>query len=134
MWNKKDKTFLAIVLIIGLILMFSQLGGRFLWGDEAQNSLFSLNTLRFGIPTFYDGEKLIVDNHLRLEENFWLSDRLTDWKPNQEFNKWDQALKWQAWLPFYISAFFFSVFGTSDFVARLPFAIFGLAILVTRVF
>ena len=95
-----------LVLAAGLIL--GNLGDRLLWQDEAQTALLARSVLENGIPTGFDGR-----NHFSQE---WGAEVDEAWR-------W----RWHTWLPFYLLAGFFSLLSEGTGVARLPFALFGIA-------
>lgn len=89
-----------------MTLLIANLGNQYLWQDEAQTCLISKTILEKGLPYGTDGK------------NFFSQELKAEYGTNYIW-------KWHTWLPFYIQAFFFWVFGTSNFVARLPFVLFG---------
>lgn len=106
--TQREMIFLVSVFLAGSILLFMNLGNIYLWQDEAQTALLAKSILKYGIPGGYDGL-----NYFSQE-------------PGAEYGD-NFVWKWHPWLQFYLLAPFFKVFGTSTFVARLPFAIAGLA-------
>jgi len=97
-----------VLLCIASALILANLGNQYLWQDEAQTALVSKTVLTHGIPLGYDGKNYF-------SQEFGL-----------EYGK-NYIWKWHTWLQFYVLAAFFAVFGVSTFVARLPFALFGIA-------
>jgi hypothetical protein len=95
--------------------LLPSLGNGMLWQDEAQTALLARTTLRYGVPIAFDG-----GNSLSQESG-------DDYGPH---GLW----KWHMWLPFYVLAGFFKLFGESTAVARLPFALFGVATVVLTYF
>jgi hypothetical protein len=102
--------FLLFILFIGSFLLFKNLGNQYLWQDEAQTALIAKTVLSHGIPLGYDGK------------NFFSQDLGADYGKNYVW-------RWHPWFPFYLLAGFFGIFGINTFIARLPFALFGLAII-----
>ncbi|MEQ9424718.1 MAG: glycosyltransferase family 39 protein [Cyclobacteriaceae bacterium] len=96
-----------LLAIFSLFWVLGNLGNQYLWQDEAQTSLISKTILEHGIPMGSDGK-----NSFSQEQGAEFGD--------------DFIWKWHTWLPFYAQALFFFLFGESNFVARLPFALFGL--------
>ena len=92
---------------MGIFLYCTNLGNIYLWQDEAQTALISQTILQDGVPRGYDGR------------NFFSQELGAEYGENYIF-------KWHTWLPFYIVAAFFKIFGKNTFTARLPFALFGL--------
>ncbi len=99
---------IVLVLCSCFFLFLFNLGNQYLWQDEAQTALISRTILTYGVPVGYDGKN-------------YFSQEL-----GAEYGK-NYIWKWHTWLPFYLLAAFFNLFGTSTFVARLPFALFGIA-------
>jgi len=120
---EKNYKFLIIILAFASILMFTNLGDRALWGDEAQTSLVAVNTLEFGIPK-------MDNNRIFLGRN---SDGSAQIHPNPIINK-DNLWTYSPWGEFYLIASSLAVFGQTDFSARLPFAILGILSIILLYF
>jgi len=101
----------VIILIAASILILMNLGNIYLWQDEAQTACIAKTILTHGVPLGYDG-KNCFSQELR-----------------KEYGK-NYAWRWHTWLPFYVLAGFFAAFGTSTFVCRLPFALFGIGTII----
>jgi len=100
-----------VVLVLGLgsaVLILTNLRHSMLWADEAQTALLSRMVLEHGVPLGTDGR------------NFFSHEQGAEYGPAYVW-------RWHTWLPFYILAAFFGTFGESTFVARLPFALCGVA-------
>lgn len=111
-----EKVFLLGIFIAALFLFLGNLGNQYLWDDEAETALVSKTILTHGIPLGYDGK------------NYFSQQMGADYTKNYVW-------RWHPWLQFYICAAFFGLFGISTFVARLPFALFGIAsVFMTYVF
>jgi len=110
MTKEKIKPYIPVILLLFMasVLFICNLGNHYLWQDEAQTALLSKTILTEGVPKGYDGT-----NYFSQEEG-------------AEYGK-NHIWKWHTWLPFYVVATFFKLFGISTFVARLPFALFGIA-------
>ncbi|MCK4752402.1 MAG: glycosyltransferase family 39 protein [Planctomycetes bacterium] len=104
----KEYLFLAVVLIAASVLLLANLDNRYLWQDEAETALVSKTILTEGLPRGHDGKNFFSQEG----EISYGKDYLWGLDP---------------WFPFYLLALFFKVFGISTFVARVPFAIFGIA-------
>jgi len=102
---------LAGILIVSAVLFLANLGNQNLWQDEAQTALISKTILTEGVPRGYDGK-----NYFSQEGG-------------AEYGK-NYIWRWHTWLPFYVLAGFYEVFGISTFVSRLPFVLFGLGTVV----
>ncbi|TMK29252.1 MAG: glycosyltransferase family 39 protein [Actinobacteria bacterium] len=97
----------ALGVVLGALLIFAGLGQRYLWDDEAETALLAERVLRFGVPLAWDGASLV----------------------SQECGQdYDQNYVWRQtpWLPIYVAAASFKLFGVGTFAARLPFALLGL--------
>jgi len=105
---KNQRLFLAIVLIAASVLFLSNLGNRYLWQDEAETALVAKTILKHGIPLGYDGK------------NFFSQEGLTSYGK-------DYLWVLDPWLPHYLVAASFKIFGVGTFEARFPFALFGIA-------
>jgi 4-amino-4-deoxy-L-arabinose transferase-like glycosyltransferase len=107
----KDLVLALLVLIAASVLVLSNLGGQYLWQDEAQTALIAGTVLTHGIPLGYDGKNSFSQDG------------------GKDYGR-DYIWLWHPWLSFYLLAGFFAVFGKSTLVARLPFALFGVATIV----
>ena len=97
---------LAAILIVSAVLLFANLSNQNLWQDEAQTALISKTILTDGVPRGYDGK-----NYFSQEGG-------------AEYGK-NYIWRWHTWLPFYVLAGFYEVFGVSTLISRLPFVLFG---------
>ena len=98
---------LALVATLAAVLIFTNLGDRYLWEDEAETALLAQRVLRVGVPIAWDGRDLI-------------SQRCgTDYDSNY---LWRET----PWLQFYVTALSFKLFGASTLTARLLFGVAGL--------
>jgi 4-amino-4-deoxy-L-arabinose transferase-like glycosyltransferase len=105
------KTFWINIILLAIIcaaffLILANLGNQYLWQDEAETALVSKTILSYGMPHGYDGK------------NFFSQELGSDYGKNYI---WRRLM----WLPYYTVAAFYSIFGMSTFVSRLPFALFG---------
>jgi len=96
----------GLVLVSAFLLLWN-LGDQRLWDDEAQTALISRTILDHGLPMGHDGVNSFSQ------------------EAGAEFGP-DHIYKWHPWLPFYLLAAFFRLFGVSTFTARLPFALLGI--------
>lgn len=94
------------MMAVGAVLLLANLGNGRLWQDEAETAVLGRNILRFGYPRAFDGVNLVNPT-----------------LPTQE----DYAWTYHSWLPMYLAAGSFSLFGADTVSARLPFALLGLA-------
>jgi 4-amino-4-deoxy-L-arabinose transferase-like glycosyltransferase len=104
--NARQYIFFLVIVSGSAFLLLANLGNQYLWQDEAQTALISKTILTDGVPRGYDGK------------NFFSQERGAEYGNNYIW-------KWHTWLPFYVVAGFYEVFGVNTFVSRLPFALFG---------
>lgn len=107
----KPWVLVATLTTVALVVLLANLGDQLFWQDEAQTALIAGTTLTHGIPLGHDGR------------NSFSQDRGQDYGRNKVW-------LWHPWLSFYVLAGFFALLGKSTFVARLPFALFGVASVV----
>jgi hypothetical protein len=104
--DSAQRIILFIIALGSMCLLLANLGNQFLWEDEAQTALVSKTILTEGVPRGYDGK------------NFFSQEGGAEYGDNYLW-------RWHTWLPFYVLAGFYKVFGVTTFVSRLPFALFG---------
>jgi 4-amino-4-deoxy-L-arabinose transferase-like glycosyltransferase len=107
----KELILLLVIGCVALLLLLANLGNQYLWQDEAQTALISKTILTDWVPRGYDGK------------NFFSQELGAEYGNNYIW-------RWHTWLPFYVLAGFYKVFGVSTFVSRLPFALFGFGTVV----
>ena len=112
MW---EWAFLSCILILSSLLLLLNLNNHYLWQDEAQTALLAKTVMDRAAPYGTDGI------------NFFSQELGAEYGENYIW-------RWHTWFPFYLVAGFFKLFGTSTFVARLPFALFGIATVVLLYF
>jgi Dolichyl-phosphate-mannose-protein mannosyltransferase len=104
---------LPTLLCLAAALLFTDLGGPWLWEDEADTAVFAYSILQSGLPRAWDGRSFSdSDDGLRVAPRVLGQDLLMVGTP---------------WLPYYVTAGSFALFGESEWAARLPFAVAGLA-------
>lgn len=101
--------FVVFWLVVGGLLFF-RLGATRAWQDEAEVVMLARRVREFGLPVTWDG------NYLITQENGQDS-RIIAGVP---------LWSWYTWGQYYPVALAFALFGESTFVARLPYALFGL--------
>jgi len=104
--NSTQRIILCVIAFGSLCLLLANLGNQFLWEDEAQTALISKTILTDGVPRGYDGK-----NSFSQEGGAEYGD--------------NYLWRWHTWLPFYVLAGFYKIFGVTTFVSRLPFVLFG---------
>jgi len=114
-FKKWETVLLGLVLGLASYLLFKNLGNIFLWQDEAQTGLLAKTVLQFGVPRGYDGL------------NYFSQELGAEYGPGYLW-------KWHTWLPFYVLAGCYKLFGFSTFVSRLPFALAALGCFVALYF
>jgi hypothetical protein len=98
-----ERSILLVILAVAAWACLWNLGAPRLWQDEAETALLGRNILKFGVPRVWDGQNLVAQ--------FYALD-------------FDRHLLFQkSWLPPYLVAGSFAVFGESTVTARLPFAL-----------
>lgn len=102
----RDPVFLAI-LALGAFLIFTSLGDRPLWQDEAETANLARNVLTSGVPLVTDGVNIISQEERR------------------EFDT-DMIWRWSPWMQIYMSAAGQMIDAASTFWARFFFALTGL--------
>ncbi len=107
-WIKSNSKYIVLPVIAcgSLCLLLANLGNQFLWQDEAQTALVSKTILTEGVPRGYDGK------------NFFSQEGGAEYGDNYIW-------RWHTWLPFYVLAGFYKIFGVTTFVSRFPFVLFG---------
>lgn len=97
---------LGLVLAVAAVLIFADLGDRYLWEDEAETALLARNVLRFGLPVAWDGRDLISQEcGVELDQHY--------------------VSRRHGWMPVYLVAASFALFGPETVPARLPAALAG---------
>lgn len=104
---------LALVLLLALVPIFGDLGGPYLWEDEADTAVFAQRIVATGFPTAWDGRTFLDSDY---------GFRIAPHALGQDF-----LMVGTPWLPFYATAAAFALLGDSNFAARLPFALAALA-------
>ncbi len=92
-------------LLTAAVLLFTRLDNGRLWQDEAETAVLGKNILTFGYPRAFDGINRLNPS-LTVKENY--------------------AWTYHSWLPMYLAAGSFALFGTDTWAARVPFALMGL--------
>ncbi len=96
---------ILFLLLTAAVLLFTRLDNGRLWQDEAETAVLGKNILTFGYPKAFDGTNLLNPS-LTVKENY--------------------AWTYHSWLPMYLAASSFALFGTDTWAARFPFALMGL--------
>jgi hypothetical protein len=99
---------LAAVVVVGAFLVLFNLDQRILWSDEAETAQLARAILVHGFP-------------IALPEHGWF------YGPNMNWSNKEGYWTWTPWLDEYVAALSFLIFWPSDWSARLPFALIGIA-------
>ena len=96
--------FVIVLLLLVPILLFPSLGNAYLWQDEGETAVLARCVLLHGYPLAMYGSHVVSDqaDQRDLKDGVWI---------------------WTPWLPIYVAASSFAVFGESTLAARLPFAL-----------
>jgi predicted membrane-bound mannosyltransferase len=103
--NRKTIALLVVLFLFAGFALFSNLGDRMLWGDEAETALLGVNITKFGVPKATDGKNYV-----------------TLFGAGRDTNK-DDIWVWSPWLDKYLAAASFTLFGKTTATARLPFTL-----------
>lgn len=122
----KGRIVIALTLIasVGFALRVMSNGGRWLWQDEAETTINSLQVLDHGYPSDTFKGKPIYENYSYLETN----DPKYQFASTNYFGSRFERNK--GWLTFYYQALFLKVLGFSTFAARIPFLLLSLASII----
>ncbi len=126
---------LAVVLLAAAAsaLLFWNLGGKYLWQDEAATAVLGERMLRYGRPLAYDGKNLITMDSFADEDPGTIDGRTSGVELELRYLvargdfKSDTTWVGQPWGQFALAGLSLAVFGHGTAAARLPFAIAGLA-------
>lgn len=103
---------LVALLVVAAFLLLTDLGGPRLWEDESDTALFARSIVRNGLPQAWDGRTFVdSDDGLRVVPRALGQPLVMVGTP---------------WLPYYLTAASFALFGESEWAARLPFALTAL--------
>ncbi len=113
---------------IAAILLFTNLGDKYLWQDEAATAVMGERMMKYGKPLAYDGKNLITMDNFAEEDKDTVSLRTGDagaalqyFVARRDF-KADSAWTGQPWGQFLVAGISLSMFGHSTVAARAPFA------------
>ena len=111
----REYLFLIVLLISSALLLLANLDNRYLWQDEAETALVGKTILSHGIPLGYDGKNFFSQDGKDSygTHHIWVLD---------------------PWVPYYLVAGSYLMFGVNTFAARLPFVLFGLATIMLLYF
>jgi hypothetical protein len=95
-----------LLLLLGCFFLFKNLDDYLLWQDEANAALLGKNILAYGFPQVFDGRNLLLSIPSDVDESLI-------------YRLW-------GWLPLYINALSYWIFGISTWGARFPYVLMGL--------
>jgi tetratricopeptide (TPR) repeat protein len=102
----------GVIIALAGALLLTNLGGDALWEDEGDTAVLARSILQTGLPKAWDGVAFLDPDY---------GQRLTS----------GLVMVSHPWLQYYVAAGSLAVFGESAAAARLPFAVAGLATIVT---
>jgi hypothetical protein len=125
---------MIIIFITGLagVLLFWNLGGKYLWQDEAATAVLGERFLRYGKPLAYDGTNLVTIDYYAAEDLSTIEQRSADapsaiaYYTHRGDFKLDSTWIWQPWGQFLVAAAAVKAFGHDTAGMRLPFAVASL--------
>ena len=105
-WNIRTFLVVFFLILFSAFLMFPGLDHWYLWQDEALAAMLAKNTLKYGLPYVFDGVNVLWNNPANIDSSscFFIS---------------------YGWLPFYVNAFIFFLFGVTTFWARFSSVLAG---------
>jgi 4-amino-4-deoxy-L-arabinose transferase-like glycosyltransferase len=99
---------IALILLVAAVLLFTNLGRAYFWEDEGDTAVLARSILQHGVPVAWDGTTFVdPDYGQRLTKTFVMISH--------------------PWLQYYVAAASFAIFGDTQWAARFPFALAGLA-------
>lgn len=103
---RKQGVVCGLLLAFFALALLARLGHYTFWQDEAETALLAKSILQNGLPiTKFDGKWITQFNGLEANQNhLWV---------------------FTPWLPLYITAASFKIFGFSEWAGRIPFALAG---------
>lgn len=101
--SSRDRFWIVLFLLFP-ILVLPNLGNAYLWQDEGETAVLARSVLLHGYPLATHGSQVVSDqpDQRDLKHGVWI---------------------WTPWLPMYVAALSFAVFGATTWAARLPFAL-----------
>ncbi len=104
---KSEMVFFIVLILVSSFLLLWNIDNQYLWQDEAETATISRTILTYGVPKGFDGKNYLsqVGSSAYNENYVWILD---------------------PWLPFFLTAVSFKMFGINTFAARLPFVLFAI--------
>ena len=120
---------LALLFLAAAVLLFTNLGSKYLWQDEAATAVLGDRLIKFGKPLAYDGVNLITMDHFAGEDKNTIDQRTGDpetavryYAEHGDFRR-DTAWIGQPWGQFVAVGVSLKLFGHNTVGARMPFAV-----------
>jgi len=129
---RQDVMIMAIIGSFAGLLLFWNLGGKYLWQDEAATGILAERLLRYGKPMSYDGTNLVTIDYYAAEDLDTIEERsanpavMIDYYSRRGDFKRDMTWTWQPWGQFIVAAAALKLFGHDAAGMRLPFALASL--------
>jgi hypothetical protein len=119
----------AAVFLIAAIVLCWNLGGRYLWQDEAETALLAQRMTATGKPVAWDGRNLLTADFFRRDLESAVPTGSAEaavrfWGEHGDYRE-DTAWILNPWGPYVVVAPFLKMLGGTTEAARLPFALSG---------
>jgi len=126
-WGRQGA--LVLLFIVAAVLLFWNLGAKYLWQDEAVTAVLGARLMKFGKPLAYDGVNLITMDHFAGEDAKTVDQRTGDPETAVQYYadhgdfKHNTAWIGQPWGQFLAAGVSLTLFGHNTVAARLPFVV-----------
>jgi len=125
----QDWLIIILTSLIAAIMLFTNLGDKYLWQDEAATAVLGERMMKYGKPLAYDGKNLITMDFLIRQQDGQFIDHFTDdartaiqyFIDRRDF-KADTTWTGHPWGQFIVAGISLSLFGHNTIAARAPFA------------
>ncbi len=131
--NSRGELFALVLLsLVGVVFLFSNLGAKYLWQDEAATAVLGTRLMKYGKPLAYDGVNLITMDDPDLEDRTTIDQRTGDPETAVQYYidrgdfKHNTAWIGQPWGQFVAVGVSLTLFGHNTVAARLPFVVAAL--------
>jgi len=130
-----DVVSMALIGMFAGILLFWNLGAKYLWQDEAATGILAERFLRYGKPMAYDGTNLVTIDYYAAEDLDTIEERsanpgamIEHYSKRGDFKR-DMTWRWQPWGQFAVAGLALKMFGRDAAGMRFPFALASLVTL-----
>lgn len=126
--GRTDWLLMVIAAAIATVILFTNLGDKYLWQDEAATAVMGERMMKYGKPLAYDGKNLITMDNFAEEDTTTISLRTGDAQTALKYFidrrdfKADTTWIGQPWGQFLVAGISLFVFGHGTLAARAPFA------------